>query len=58
METKECTNCFGFGLWAIGLSSPMGPMDASGGLPTLPCPECGANANPVEDDDEEPEDSQ
>ena len=36
----------GYGLWAIGDHSPMGPMDAAEGWPTIACPECGANANP------------
>lgn len=40
-----CGTCFGYGLWAMGDSSPMGPMDAADGLPTRPCPECGANRN-------------
>jgi len=42
---KEC--CYGFGLWAIGDACPMGPMDAKDGMPTIACPECGSNANPV-----------
>jgi len=25
----------------------MGPIDAKDGYPTKPCPECGANANPL-----------
>jgi len=25
----------------------MGPMDAADGMPTLPCPSCGACKNPV-----------
>lgn len=43
---KKCKTCYGYGLWGIGQACPMGPMDASDGLPTKPCPECGANANP------------
>ena len=43
---SECDACSGFGLWAMGDPAPMGPVDASEGLPTIPCPECGANANP------------
>lgn len=39
-------------MWGMGESSPMGPMDASDGMPTYPCPECGANANPVEPKEE------
>lgn len=41
-----CNTCYGYGLWAIGEKSPMGPMDASDGVPTIACPECGANVNP------------
>jgi len=41
-----CKKCEGFGLWDMGTPSPMGPMDAADGFPTLPCPECGADANP------------
>ena len=37
----------GYGLWAIGDPSPMGPIDAGDGMPTIPCPTCGANANPI-----------
>ena len=44
---KEIGCCYGFGLWAIGDASPMGPMDAKDGMPTLKCPECGSDANPV-----------
>jgi hypothetical protein len=43
---NKCGTCSGYGLWAIGDAAPMGPMDASDGLPTKACPECGANANP------------
>lgn len=43
---KECSTCYGYGLWDMGDPSPMGPIDASDGLPTQACPECGANANP------------
>lgn len=42
-----CKICYGYGLWAMGDPSPMGRMDASDGMPTIPCPECGANANPL-----------
>ncbi len=42
----KCKTCYGYGMWGIGDACPMGPMDASDGLPTKPCPECGANANP------------
>ena len=43
---KECTICRGYGLWALGDATPMGPIDAGDGLPTQPCPKCSANANP------------
>lgn len=45
-EKKKCGTCEGYGVWGIGDKTPMGRMDASDGLPTYPCPECGANANP------------
>jgi len=44
---KKCSTCFGYGLWAMGDPSPMGSQDAADGYYTLPCPECGANANPA-----------
>lgn len=52
-----CQTCYGHGMWAFGIPAPMGPMDAgiingapSGdGMPTRPCPECGADANPLTD---------
>ena len=44
---KEIGCCYGFGLWAIGDATPMGPMDARDGMPTVKCPTCGADANPV-----------
>lgn len=44
---KACETCYGYGIWAVGLKTPMGPLDASDGMPTTPCPECGKNANPV-----------
>ena len=44
---KPCDTCYGYGLWGMGESAPMGPIDASDGYPTYPCPECGANANPI-----------
>jgi len=40
---KKCGTCLGYGLWAIGDASPVGRMDASDGVPTKPCPECGAD---------------
>jgi hypothetical protein len=45
-EKKECNTCLGFGLWGMGEPNPMGPVDASDGYLTIPCSECGANANP------------
>ncbi len=39
---KKCSMCQGFGFWAIGDPSPMGPMDYGDGYPTKKCPECGA----------------
>lgn len=44
---KKCTTCYGHGFWAFGDYVPVGPMDAEDGTPTLPCPECGANTNPI-----------
>ena len=46
-KTAKCATCYGHGLWPDG-TAPMGPMDASDGMPTIACPECGANRNPVE----------
>lgn len=46
---KKCNTCWGFGLWGIGDACPMGPMDASDGMPTKACPECGANPNPIQE---------
>lgn len=40
-ETR-CSTCYGYGLWAIGDNTPMGRMDAIDGMPSSPCPECGA----------------
>jgi len=44
---NTCKTCLGYGLWGMGNASPMGPMDASDGMPTKACPECGANPNPI-----------
>ena len=44
--SKKCTKCEGYGLWFDGSNAPMGPSDAEDGIPTIKCPECGANANP------------
>lgn len=43
---KDCHTCNGYGLWATGNPTPMGPMDAGDGMPTKECPECHANPNP------------
>ena len=50
MTKKVCVTCVGFGVWAWGDPSPMGPIDARDGTPTKPCPECGANANPIKEE--------
>lgn len=42
--TDKCGTCWGNGLWPDG-TAPMGPMDAADGMPTIACPECGANPN-------------
>jgi hypothetical protein len=42
---KNCKTCKGYGLWGIGMPTPIGEMDAMEGFPTKPCPECGANFN-------------
>lgn len=47
-EIKKCNTCLGYGLWAIGHPSPMGPIDAKDGTPTKKCPECGVNKNPMD----------
>ena len=44
---KECNTCMGYGFWGFGQYCPIGEMDASEGFPTKPCPECGANKNPI-----------
>ena len=44
---KKCKTCLGHGLWFDGSGAPVGPMDAEDGIPTIPCPECGANTNPT-----------
>ena len=46
--STKCGTCSGFGLWASDDATPMGRMDASDGMPTKACPECGANPNPIE----------
>ena len=46
-KNKSCDKCDGYGLWFNDPKSPMGPIDASDGIPTIPCPKCKANANPI-----------
>lgn len=47
---SKCKFCFGYGLWGIGDPCPIGPSDAASRLfPTVACPECGANSNPVKE---------
>lgn len=48
-SSKICKTCFGFGMWPDGTAG-MGPLDASDGMPTIECPECKANANPIKGD--------
>lgn len=43
---SSCKTCYGYGIWTVGDPVGVGPLDASDGVPTNPCPECGANANP------------
>jgi len=45
--SNKCKTCWGFGLWAEEGVCPMGRMDASDGMPTKACPECGTNPNPI-----------
>jgi hypothetical protein len=47
---QKCKTCYGYGIWAWGDPVGVGPMDAHDGVPTLPCPECGACANPIKKD--------
>lgn len=46
MKKNKCKTCQGYGMWAIGLYTSMGKSDSTT-YPTLPCPECGADANPI-----------
>jgi hypothetical protein len=48
----ECKTCYGYGMWP-DMTAPMGPMDASDGMPTRSCPECGKNPNPIVEAPEE-----
>jgi len=43
---SKCSSCYGYGLWPDG-TAPMGPIDASDGMGTIPCPSCKADANPT-----------
>lgn len=45
-KKTDCTLCYGYGMWAKGSPSPMRQEEASNKMPTIPCPQCGANANP------------
>jgi len=45
-KKKECSTCMGFGMWPDG-TAPMGTLDAEDGMPTIACPECGADKNPL-----------
>ena len=56
MKTKQkCRTCMGYGLWAWDsiadryntIHRPMGEMDAGDGYPTIECPECHSNHNPL-----------
>lgn len=46
-KKERCKTCWGYGLHALGDSCPMGRMDAEDGMPTIACPECGTNPNPL-----------
>lgn len=43
----KCKTCNGYGFHSMGDCTPMGRIDASDGYPTVACPECGANPNPI-----------
>lgn len=45
VKVKPCKTCYGHGMWLDG-TAPMGPIDASDGMPTSACPECKKNPNP------------
>lgn len=45
-ERKECGTCQGYGMWGFGRYASMGKHDSTT-YPTIPCPECGADANPI-----------
>ena len=46
-QTEHCDKCYGFGLWAKGFHSPIRKGDVDKGNPTIACPHCKANANPL-----------
>lgn len=48
----KCKACFGYGFWCWSHIAPMGSLDAKDGVTTMACPECGANPNPTNIDDE------
>lgn len=52
-EEKKCKSCYGHGFWAWGDICPVGQIDAEDGVPTIKCPECGADTNPLEPDEED-----
>lgn len=43
----KCKTCYGYGLWAVGEPNPVTLMDVNVGMPTLRCPGCGKDSNPV-----------
>ena len=45
----KCKICYGYGFWAWGPIQPMGPLDAEDGMPTMKCPLCMSNPNPIDD---------
>ena len=46
-EKIKCKTCrWGFGLWAVGDSCGVGPMDAADGVPIKRCPTCGGKGIP------------
>jgi len=47
-KKKICSFCMGYGFWCWGDLVPVGPMDAEDFVPTMACPECGANPNPID----------
>lgn len=43
----KCSTCNGYGFHAMCDTTPMGRLDALDGMPTIVCPECKANPNPI-----------